>query len=91
MMWVFYIIMILFGIHQTYSLIKANKENGLFEYTVFQMYLKEKGLSDEEIRKEMYEMARIHNELWHAIGFKAITEDQYRAKIVEYRKKNHLK
>lgn len=74
-----------------YQIVKGNKENGLFYFTVFQMYLKKKGLSDEEIEEETYEWARQHNKLFDLIGCKAITEGQYRSKIVEYRKKNGLK
>ena len=91
MNWVFWFLMCVWVICQIYNTIKVNKENSLFEHTVFQMYLKEKGLSDEDIDAEIDEYARQYNRLWHAIGTKAITEKQYLDKIAEYRKKNHLK
>lgn len=91
MIWVFLIINVIWACFAIYQMIKANKENGLFDYTVFQMYLKEKGLSDEEIEVELDKRARLHNELFDAIGFEAMTENKYRAKIAEYRKKHNLK
>ena len=78
-------------VYAIYQIVKGNKENGLFYFTVFQMYLKKKGLSDDEIEEEMDEWSRLHNELSDSIGFKAISEGQYRSKIEEYRKKNNLK
>ena len=72
------------------SQIKLNERNGMFYYAVFGLYLKEKGLSKEEIEEERMKWAHYHNHinklLWPHIYKGSFTEDDFRGDIVKLMK-----
>ena len=72
------------------SQIKLNERNGMFYYAVFGLYLKEKGLSKEEIEKERMKWAHYHNHihklLWPRLYKGSFTEDDFRGDIVKLMK-----
>ena len=71
--------------------IKLNERNGMFYYAVFGLYLKEKGLSKEEIEEERMKWAHYHNYihklLWPRLYRGSFTEDDFRGDIVKLMKK----
>ena len=70
--------------------IKLNERNGMFYYAVFGLYLKEKGLSKEEIEEERMKWAhyhnRIHKLLWPRLYKGSFTENDFRGDIVKLMK-----
>jgi uncharacterized membrane protein len=72
------------------SMIKLNERNGMFYYAAFSLYLKEKGLSKEEIEEERMKWAhhqnRIHKLLWPRLYKGSFTEDDFRGDIVKLMK-----
>ena len=72
------------------SQIKLNERNGMFYYAVFGLYLKEKGLSKEEIEEERIKWAHYHNHihklLWPRLYKGSFTEDDFRGDIVKLMK-----
>ena len=72
------------------SQIKLNERNGMFYYAVFGLYLKEKGLSKEEIKEERMKWAHYHNHihklLWPHLYKGSFTEDDFRGDIVKLMK-----
>lgn len=72
------------------SQIKLNERNGMFYYAVFGLYLKEKGLSKEEIEEERMKWAHYHNHihklLWPHLYKGSFTEDDFRGDIVKLMK-----
>ncbi len=72
------------------SQIKLNERNGMFYYAVFGLYLKEKGLSKEEIEEERMKWAHYHNHihklLWPSLYKGSFTEDDFRGDIVKLMK-----
>ena len=70
--------------------IKLNERNGMFYYAVFGLYLKEKGLSKEEIEEERMKWAHYHNHihklLWPRLYKGSFTEDDFRGDIVKLMK-----
>lgn len=72
------------------SLIKLNERNGMFYYAVFNLYLKEKGLSKEKIEEERMKWAhyhnRIHKLLWPRLYKGSFTENDFRGDIVKLMK-----
>lgn len=72
------------------SQIKLNEHNGMFYYAIFGLYLKEKGLSKEEIEEEHMKWAhchnRIHKLLWPYLYKGSFTEDDFRGDIVKLMK-----
>jgi hypothetical protein len=73
------------------SQIKLNERNGMFYYAIFGLYLKEKGLSKEDIEKERMKWAHYHNYihklLWPCLYKGSFTEDEFRGDIVKLMKK----
>lgn len=74
--------------------IKLNERNGMFYYAVFGLYLKEKGLSKEEIEEERMKWAHYHNHihklLWPRLYKGSFTEDDFRGDIVKLMKKLNI-
>ena len=72
------------------NLIKLNEHNSMFYYAVFGLYLKEKGLSEEEIQEERMKWAHysnhIHKLLWPRLYKGSFTEDDFRGDIVKLMK-----
>ena len=70
--------------------IKLNERNGMFYYAVLGLYLKEKGLSKEEIKEARRKWAhyhnRIHKLLWPRLYKGSFTEDDFRGDIVKLMK-----
>jgi hypothetical protein len=70
--------------------IKLNEHNGMFYYAVFGLYLKEKGLSKEEIEEERIKWAHYHNHihklLWPRLYKGSFTENDFRGDIVKLMK-----
>lgn len=74
-----------------YGKIKLNEHNSMFYYAVFGLYLKEKGLTKDEIMEERMKWAKYHNRihrlLWPNLYKKGtITEEDFRGDIVKLMK-----
>lgn len=71
--------------------IRLNERNGMFYYAIFGLYLKEKGLSKEEIEEERMKWAHYHNHihklLWPRLYEGSFTEEDFRGDIVKLMKK----
>lgn len=91
---IFWIIVAVYAIVTFRNLIKLNERNGMFYYAAFGLYLKEKGLSKEEIEEEHMKWAhyqnRIHKLLWPRLYKGSFTEDDFRGDIVKLMKELHI-
>jgi hypothetical protein len=72
-----------------YGIIQLNRKNGLFDMTVFEMYLrKHHGMDNDQIDEEYDKYLKCRRELDGEIKKLCLTEDEARGAIVEYRKRN---
>jgi len=72
-----------------YGLIQLNRKNGLFDMTVFEMYLrKHHGMDNDQIDEEYDKYLKCRHELDSEIKKLCLTEDKARSEIVKYRKRN---
>lgn len=80
---------IVYGLYMVYDLIQMNRKNGLFDMTVFEMYLrKHHGMDNDQIDEEYDKYLKCRHELDSEIKKLCLTEDKARSEIVKYRKRN---
>ena len=80
---------IVYGLYMVYDLIQMNRKNGLFDMTVFEMYLrKHHGMDNDQIDEEYDKYIKCRHELDSEIKKLCLTEDKARSEIVKYRKRN---
>ena len=85
------IILSVYIIYLIYSLWRSNLENGLFDMTAFEMFVREElGITDEAQVEEYLDLwAKYHNKLFREINKMHITESGFRSAIVKFKKQNH--
>lgn len=78
-------------IYLIYSLWRSNLENGLFDMTAFEMFVREElGVKDEaQVEEYLGLWAKYHNKLFHEIDKMHITEGGFRGAIVKFKKQNN--
>ena len=80
---------IVYALYIGYGFIQLNRKNGLFNMTVFEMYLrKHHGMDNDQIDEEYDKYLKCRHELDSEIKKLCLTEDEARSAIVEYRKRN---
>lgn len=80
---------IVYALYIGYDLIQTNRKNGLFDMTVFEMYLrKHHGMDNDQIDEEYDKYLKCRHELDSEIKKLCLTEDKARSEIVKYRKRN---